>query len=354
MRRSIGLLAAFAWLPIIGFALEDWIRHHRALWLIRDFSVHARPLLGVPLLLLADLAFEERSRDCVERFHRTAGADCEAGLRAACRRANRLRRAWRVELLLLLLAVAGGILLLGNTRPLGGALQGGRDAAPMSGALVWHCLVSLPLFQFLLFRAVWRWGVWAHLMWRISRLDMRLLALHPDRCGGIEFFRYSVLPFVLVALAANTVVCAGLMTRVVYFGAHALDFKAPLIGIVVFEVLLGYAPLAVFAIPLFRMWRDGTRKFGYLASTSMRDFEDRWVNGTMKASFLDAGDASTIVDYGSTFAILSQIRYALVDPRQLARFAVVCALPVVPLLLTEVSVQDVVNWLARTLGGFPG
>ena len=354
MRRSIALLAAFAWLPIIGFALEDWIRYHRALWLIRDFSVHARPLLGIPLLLLADLALEERSRDCVERFRRTVGAGCEEGLLAACRVANRLRRASRVEVLLLLMAVVGGLSLLGNARPLGGVFHGGREAAPMSGALVWHCLVSVPLFQFLLLRLLWRWGIWAHLLWRISRLDMRLLALHPDRCGGIEFFRFSALPFVLVALAANTVICAGFMTRVAFFGAHALEFKVPLIGLVVLEVLVAYAPLAVFAPPLFRMWREGTRKFGYLASASMREFEERWVNGTVKSSFLDAGDASTIVDYGTTFNILNEIRFALVEPRHVVRFAVVCALPVVPLALTQISLQDVAKWLARMLGGFPG
>jgi hypothetical protein len=47
--------------------------------------------------------------------------------------------------------------------------------------------VSLPLFWFLLGRWVWRFVTWGLMLRDIARCDLRLVATHADRCGGIAF-----------------------------------------------------------------------------------------------------------------------------------------------------------------------
>ena len=56
--------------------------------------------------------------------------------------------------------------------------------APDAGRiLVLDCLsarLSLVMARFL-----WFWAVWVILLWHLSRQDLDLLGLHPDRAGGL-------------------------------------------------------------------------------------------------------------------------------------------------------------------------
>ena len=51
----------------------------------------------------------------------------------------------------------------------------------------WLGCVSLPLFQFLLLRWYFRLFIWARFLWQVSRIELRLMPTHPDRCGGLGF-----------------------------------------------------------------------------------------------------------------------------------------------------------------------
>jgi len=57
----------------------------------------------------------------------------------------------------------------------------------LTAAGYWLAFVSIPLFQFILFRWYMRLVLWFRLLWQISRLNLHLTAAHPDREGGIGF-----------------------------------------------------------------------------------------------------------------------------------------------------------------------
>jgi len=57
----------------------------------------------------------------------------------------------------------------------------------LSYALLWTSMVSSPIYYFLMFRWVWRIVILALLITDISRLDLRLVATHPDGFAGIAF-----------------------------------------------------------------------------------------------------------------------------------------------------------------------
>ena len=69
----------------------------------------------------------------------------------------------------------------------------------------WSHWIGTPLFQFLALRWAWRFGVWGLLLFRISRMPLRLVAYHPDRSGGLGFL--SIYPMVfsglIFALSSN-------------------------------------------------------------------------------------------------------------------------------------------------------
>ena len=70
----------------------------------------------------------------------------------------------------------------------------------------WHTLVSVPLLLLLIFGWCWRLALWTRLLWLIARLELRLVASHPDRCAGLSFLGHSVRAFAIVALALAVIV----------------------------------------------------------------------------------------------------------------------------------------------------
>lgn len=49
----------------------------------------------------------------------------------------------------------------------------------------WYILVSAPLLQFLLYRWIWRFLIWAGFLYRVSRIRLALQPTHPDLLGGL-------------------------------------------------------------------------------------------------------------------------------------------------------------------------
>ena len=86
-----------------------------------------------------------------------------------------------------------------------------NGAAHVTLAGWWSVVCSMPLFYFLLFRGLWRYIVWAMLLWRIAALKLRLVATHPDGKGGLAFLAdypnaYSMFVFGMSSGLAITVV----------------------------------------------------------------------------------------------------------------------------------------------------
>jgi hypothetical protein len=62
---------------------------------------------------------------------------------------------------------------------------GTRNFFPRSNG--WFVYVSLPVYQFMLFRWLFRIFVWSRFLWQVSRLDLHLVPTHPDRADGLGF-----------------------------------------------------------------------------------------------------------------------------------------------------------------------
>ncbi len=59
--------------------------------------------------------------------------------------------------------------------------------------------MSLPLFQFTIYRWYVRLGMWAWFLWKVSRAPLALNPAHPDKCGGLGFLSSLLLCVLAVA-----------------------------------------------------------------------------------------------------------------------------------------------------------
>ena len=107
----------------------------------------------------------------------------------------------------------------------------------------WTLLIALPLFWFLLGRWLWRFVTWGLMLRDVARCDLRLVATHADRCGGLAFIGQYPNTYLLFAFALSTVVAATVLKHVVYSGAELMSFKYALLGLIAFLAVAFVVPL---------------------------------------------------------------------------------------------------------------
>ncbi len=85
----------------------------------------------------------------------------------------------------------------------------------MTPAGHWYLLVSLPIFQFVLLRWYYRLFLWFWFLFRVSRLNLRLVPTHPDKTGGIGFLGGSIQAFSPLLIAQGAAL-AGLIANQIF------------------------------------------------------------------------------------------------------------------------------------------
>jgi len=163
-----------------------------ALSILREPSFLARFVLFVAICFLMEGSLETRLKNFLERFDLSGLLDDAQRKKGALAvaRALSLRNLATADVVCLALAI---IVSIATLRIRLAAGTGGWIMEEVSGTHVlstagwWITTVSNTIFWFLVFRWLWRILIWAILLTWISRLDMRLVATHPDRFGGLGF-----------------------------------------------------------------------------------------------------------------------------------------------------------------------
>ena len=286
LRRRIIVITTTSWLPLLllsawkGTAWGNLV----SLPFIHDIDAHARLLISLPLIIAAELMVHQRMRNVTRQFLERGLIPEEARqqLDKAVASAKRLRNSVTAELLLVAFVYGVGVLFIWRRF---GALEvsswyeieNGR--LHLSPAGWWFGLVSLPLFQFLLFRWYYRLLIWARFLWQVSRIKLELLPTHPDRSAGLGFLSNVSFAFVPLLLAQGALAAGTMANRILYAGGHLIDLKLDIIGVVAIVLLFVLGPLLVFSPQLSRAKRKGRREYGALAQHYVREFDTKWLRG---------------------------------------------------------------------------
>src|SRR5215471_5734081 len=110
-RRMVGI-PLIAWLPLLVLTTYEGVAvgHAVAVPFVYDFAVHARFLVAVPILLLAEIVVHERILKVVHQFLAEGLVPPETlpGFRAAITRTMRLRNSLVIEVALAVFAFGFG------------------------------------------------------------------------------------------------------------------------------------------------------------------------------------------------------------------------------------------------------
>jgi hypothetical protein len=211
----------------------------------------------------------------------------------------------------------------------------------------WHALVSLPIFQFLLVRWYFRMFIWTRFLWQLSRIDLKLVPTHPDRVGGLGFLGNVVYAFTPLLLA-HGVLLAGLIADRIFFGGATLpQFYVEIIATVGALLFLVLGPLTVFAGQLARAKRTGLGEYGVLAQRYVREFDAKWLRarGDLSEPLVGSADIQSLADLANTFEVIKTMRFVPFSKETVFQLGVVTLAPLAPLLLTMISLEELLKRL---------
>jgi hypothetical protein len=272
------------------------------------------------------------------------------------RRVERLRDSSVPETILFGVAVAIGVTSLLGILPSSGIVHGVATTR-FSATRIWYALVALPIFQFVLWRSLFRWALWVRLVAGLSRLRLRLLPAHADRRGGIAFLKLPSLSYgAVLLLALSSALCGGWATQMILYGTKVDAIRPLFIAFILVGTLIAFAPLVLFVPMLFRARRQGRAAYGTLMTDYARQFQERWIERKAPADLLGTADIQSLADLSSVQREnVEKMQVALFEIRDVVVLLVVALVPAIPLLLSQLPAREVLKRLLHLLtGGMPG
>jgi hypothetical protein len=356
VRRAF-LSILITWVPLLVLsALQgNAMGHLVPVPFLRDLAVHARFLLAVPVLLLAETVLGSRLAHAANHFV-TSGLVLEkdfAKFDEAVASGLKGRDSTLAEIVLIFLAylfaIAGQLSMAVHVSTWY-ALQT-SSGVTLTLAGWWFALLCVPLFQFLSLRWIWRMFLWAQFLWRMDQLDLQLVPTHPDEAGGLGFVG-EVQRFFGVILFAYSITVAGVLANgIIYDGDKLEQFALAIAAYVVISVSLVIAPLLVFSNTLVDTKRHGLHQYGTLATEYTSSFHQKWIVEPRNTDevLLGTGDIQSLADLGNSYAFVERMDAIPTGLQTPVQLALSCLLPMAPLLLTMMPLEEVLKMIFKVI-----
>jgi hypothetical protein len=106
-------------------------------------------------------------------------------------------------------------------------------------------------------------------------------------------------------------------------------------------------PLLLFAPQLAQAKRVGLREYGTLAGRYVREFNAKWLRGGAPANepLIGSADIQSLADLANSYEVVQTMRIAPITRQAVLQVVAATLLPVVPLALTMMPLEDLLKKL---------
>jgi hypothetical protein len=353
---KVVMLLVVTWLPLLllslatGRALGERVN----LPFLHDPEVQARYLIVLPLLELAEVIVAV-SLAVQVRHLRGMGVVPnreQEKFDAACSKVLAVRGTVWSEAAILVLSFSLAFVI----RVVLGVSEGDssweRTGSVLTPAGWWHTLVSSPILYFFILRWMWIYLLWARFLFQVSRFELELTPTHPDRAGGLAFLGWGLASHGTVLMAVSTVFSAAFAQQILFHGESLDSLKYHVIAFIVAALAILYAPLLAFSGRLSRCRFSGLLEFGALVWRYDRAFEAKWIENsteTTRESILGNPDFQSLVDIAVGYDHIERMRMLPFDSKAFVVLALSAMIPMLPLIGTEIPLQEIFSKLAELL-----
>jgi hypothetical protein len=352
--RTALILMALSWVPLFVLCVLEGLAVGRAkMPFFYDIAVHTRLLLAVPVLVLADVPIGVRLKEVMQHFvsAHLVRDDERKKFGEIVLDALRFRDSRVGALIVLILTYLATYNALLATSSLGGTWFRLEADQPLTLVGYWYALVALPIFQFLIFRWIYRMVVWGRLLAKVSRLHLLLTASHPDGAGGLAFLGKSLIPFGVVLFAVSAAVASRIAQSMLFAGEKLEQYVSSYVTLFVLALAVFAAPLLIFVPTLLALKRRGMMEYGVLGSEYTQAFYRRWVAKTepTKEPLLGTGDIQSLADLGNSFDIIRKMRVLPMESLDFIGFVLPGLIPALPLMAMVIPIGVMVKGLFKLI-----
>ena len=332
-----GVTVAVAWLPL---ALLSALRGGGSFQsFLTDYATQSRFLIIIPVLILSAPSLHERRVQVAKHIEKfLVPREQYPEFHADWTSSDKLRNSWLAHILIAVLAYATVIWLDQYLSPQGIEFtawwKGGGGLRFMSLAGTWAAFVSYPIVVYLGFLWLWRQLLWLRFLRLTTRLDLQLVAAHPDGLGGLGFLEGALRAQLPFAFCLGIGLAGAIANRVFHDGQKLVAFRHLPVILIAAVLLICVAPYFLFTSTLMRMRRRAMLSYGAFARAVGEQFEKKWLHraDSLDAEVLEVPDFSTTTDLYGVVNNINNIRVipvGLVDLYALIFVALVPAIPVV-------------------------
>ena len=350
-------LSFLAWLPpALLVVLQSLVDSTYSGWgFFTDLTVYARYMVAIGIMVATERHADSRLESLIRQF-RTARLIRDEGLsgfRKALEDADRRSSSAGAEGVIVAAALVWSGLTERYVVEVSGSSWEGHASAglvQMSWAGLVARILSNPLFLFLVLRWFWRFLLWSQLLFRISRLPLRLAPLHPDRSAGLGFL--SIYPSIFggFVLALSCVVAASFLKDLALVEHSSRTLWFAIGGWMVLCLVIFIGPLLFFARSLFMERERALLEYGQLASQHHLAFHRKWVTGGRDGKeLLGDPDVSSSADLNASFEAIETLRIVPVDRDAVMGLLAAAGLPMLAVVATRIPLVDLVKWIAGAI-----
>jgi hypothetical protein len=340
LRRQAAVSVLLCWVPLAVLSLvQGHFWGGIKLSFLRDIETHVRFLVSLPALILAEIFVHRRIRPIMKRFverHLVLPKELPK-FYASIDIAVAIHNSVITEIVILVIVFTGGVWfwrhqIVADIASWYAWSQGGQIHLTMAG--YWLAFVSVPVFQFILLRWYMQILVWFWFLFRVSRLQLQLRPLHPDRAGALGFVGPSSLAFAPLLFAQSALLSGQIASHILYNRESLFSSEIAIFSYVFFSVMVALAPLSLFTPQLILAKRGGLARYGNYATEFVTNFDQKYLEKAGGDPMLADQDIQSLADLGNSFAVVRQMRFVPISSQDVLLLLLAAIGPFIPLLLT--------------------
>jgi hypothetical protein len=354
-RRTM-IMVAITWLPLLalsalqGLAFGDKVEI--PFW--KDFAIHSRFLIILPLLLFAEGPFDFRMRELTKQFFRSGIIDeIDFGkYEEIKRKVKGLTYSIWPDIVILIVIISNILfrfISVGASQISIWIFLPGNQPSSVSWAGFYLAFICGPLFQFILIRWIWRWIIWFIYFRKLSRLPLKLNPAHPDMAGGLGFLGYPPGPFIQVVFALAILFSTAIAEKIYFLHEKLQDYYPSMAAFALLILIFNILPLMVFMNPLIAQRRKGFFEYSALIQEHHRQFDEKWLRKEHEPVSPGISDASSMADFNGSFEVVKNMKTLPFDMKIMVSTCIFAILPMLPLLAFEYKIADLLLKVLKML-----
>lgn len=351
--RKIIFFSALTWLPLLILTLlnNTALNAEINISFLKDYETYTKFLIALPVLFAAD-RFIKHQMSSAEVHFVESGIISENNVGEYETYLNKLKKLESSEMIQVTIFILAALSLfvfrsIANLYGDTGSWKSNPGSGSLTVAGYWYSFISLPLLKYFSLRLVWKFILWSWFLRKISKMNLNLVAIDPDKAGGLGFLGSVQLSFGFLGFVQSSSIASEIANKIIYQGIPFEDFKLYAL-IIPFITVIYLSPLLFFSNKLTTLKLDGIMIYGALTHKYSLNFDDKWIKGVdydEKELLLGSSDIQSLADIGTSYEVVEDMKTIPFNLRNTITMFVLIALPFVPLITLKFNMKQILEAL---------